>query len=164
MRQKKLELKAQYGKGHFSVGECGIYPLCIWDCSKENNQNKDCCIKRHEWKLCRDQNRGVWVPGWRRKWREFKRDGGLAQLKLQSKCLNGTPPQPSKKPFMSIFGKTAVKSSGNISKGGDVTDGNSGAREQGTFWSNNRNIILIVVTILVILLAWFIIRKYFSKK
>lgn len=48
----------------------------------------------------------VWVSGWRKKWREFKRDGGLAQLKLQSKGLytppssedNYIPPQPTYTP------------------------------------------------------------------
>jgi hypothetical protein len=29
----------------------------------------------------------VWVSGWRKKWREFKRNGGLEQLKLQAKGL-----------------------------------------------------------------------------
>jgi hypothetical protein len=29
----------------------------------------------------------VWVSGWRKQWREFKRNGGLEQLKLQAKGL-----------------------------------------------------------------------------
>lgn len=33
----------------------------------------------------------VWVSGWRKKWREFKRNGGLEQLKLQSKGLDVSP-------------------------------------------------------------------------
>jgi hypothetical protein len=36
----------------------------------------------------------VWVSGWRKKWREFKRDGGLEQLKLQAKGLAPIVPEP----------------------------------------------------------------------
>lgn len=37
----------------------------------------------------------VWVSGWRKKWREFKRNGGLEQLKLQAKGLDvSTTPEP----------------------------------------------------------------------
>jgi len=114
VRNKKLELKSQYGKGYFSIGECGIKPLppetilnmpCLWDCSKEKNASKDCCTfnanqaekranRRQQilnWENCRAINKGIWVWGWRKKWREFKRDGGLAQLKLQSKGLYNPP-------------------------------------------------------------------------
>jgi len=114
VRNKKLELKAQYGKAKISVFECGIKPLnpdlahpnvpCIWDCSKSKHTNKDCCAKNRQqaqkradqrvrianWEKCRSENKGVIVWGWRKRWRDFKRAGGLAQLRMLSKGL--TPP------------------------------------------------------------------------
>jgi hypothetical protein len=115
VKNKKLELKAQYGKAKISIGECGIKPLnpdikypnviCLWDCSKSKNYNKDCCatnrnqaVKRAEqrkniesWEKCRATNKGIIKWGWRKKWREFKKSGGLAQLKLQAKGLAPIP-------------------------------------------------------------------------
>lgn len=114
VRDKKLELKAQYGKAKISVFECGIKPLppdiahpnviCLWDCSKSKHTNKDCCAKNRQqaqkraeqrdkiakWEKCRSENKGIIVWGWRKKWREFKKAGGLAQLRMLSKGL--TPP------------------------------------------------------------------------
>lgn len=119
VRNKKLELKAQYGKAKISVFECGIKPLnpdiahpnvpCIWDCSKSKNTNKDCCAKNRQqaekradqrtkianWERCRSENKGIIVWGWRKRWRDFKRAGGLAQLRMQSK---GLAPIPSSTP------------------------------------------------------------------
>jgi len=128
VRAKKKELKAQYGKGHISIGECGIKPLdpdwrypnilCLWDCSKEKNSSKDCCTfnanqaeKRAgqrdqiaRWEACRAENKGIWVPGWRREWRKYKKAGGLKEIKQRStRCIAGyqtgsgpinTPPPP----------------------------------------------------------------------
>jgi hypothetical protein len=128
VRAKKNELKAQYGKGHISIGECGIRPLdpdwrypnilCLWDCGKEKNASKDCCTfnanqaeKRAgqrdqiaRWETCRAENKGIWVPGWRREWRKYKKAGGLKELKQRStRCIAGyqtgngpilTPPPP----------------------------------------------------------------------
>ena len=36
-----------------------------------------------------------WIPGWRKKWREFKQAGGLAQLKLQAMGEQPIPTAPS---------------------------------------------------------------------
>lgn len=177
VRNKKLELKAQYGKAKISIGECGIQPIrteskynpqvripkiyspfkdcglnpdlrpeyfptfCAWDCSKDKNTGKDCCVtnrnKRNNkaaawaeysscrdgqgkllnsglenedawaraqdrfnadndaWRRCRSENKGIIVWGWRKRWRDFKRAGGLAQLRMQSK---GLAPIPSSTP------------------------------------------------------------------
>jgi hypothetical protein len=176
VRAKKAELKAQFGKGHISIGECGVMPFrenplkynpivfvgkvyspfkdcglrpdlrpdlwnvpCLWDCSKDKNKDKDCCVTNRnkenqrasawsEWNSCRDnqgkllnpgleneeaykaatarynadkaawdqcraENKGIWVPGWRREWRKFKKAGGLNELKQQStRCILGNPP------------------------------------------------------------------------
>lgn len=85
VRAKKLELKAQYGKAHFSTRrECKNVPTpstCYktvlgksvpYPCMK----NKEVCITIPSW---------VW--GWRKKWREFKQSGGLAQLKMVAKGM-----------------------------------------------------------------------------
>jgi len=42
------------------------------------------------WNKCRQENKGIWVPGWRRKWREFKKAGGLNELRDQ--CRGVVPP------------------------------------------------------------------------
>lgn len=139
VRAKKAELKAQYGKGHISIGECGVMPLrimtpkynpivrigeqkvCIgWgspSCDKKclgvccgsrpcvnwktliegNTAAYDNATARYEadkaaWDQCRAENKGIWVPGWRREWRKFKKAGGLNELKQQStRCILGNP-------------------------------------------------------------------------
>jgi len=100
VRAKKLEYKAQYGKAHIgSRRECKNVPYpstCYkkvygvnvpYPCSK----NKEVCI-----------NIPTWVWGWRKKWREFKQSGGLAQLKMQSKGMAPIPgytdPAPTTSP------------------------------------------------------------------
>ncbi len=88
VRAKKLELKAQYGKGHFknesyTTNECKNvpYPCPTW---KEPLKicYKQVCINVPRIRI-------VWVSGWRKRWREFKQSGGLAQLRQQAK---GTAP------------------------------------------------------------------------
>jgi hypothetical protein len=118
VRAKKKELKDQYGKGFIRISACGAKPLdpdfdptlwdkpCIWDCSKEKNKDKDCCEHNRnqaerraarrdrirEFFVCKNERPDGWVPGWRREWRKFKRDGGLNTLKENSvRCLFGTP-------------------------------------------------------------------------
>jgi len=89
VRAKKLEYKAQYGKAHIGTRrECKNVPYpstCYkvvlgvntpYPCMK----NKQVCI-----------NIPTWVWGWRKKWREFKQAGGLAQLKMQSKGMAPIP-------------------------------------------------------------------------
>ena len=119
VRNKKLELKAQYGKAKISIGECGVQPLspdikypnvlCLWDCSKSKNYDKDCCAKNRQqaqkraeqrakidsWRQCRENNKGLIKWGWRKKWREFKKSGGLAQLRLQARGQAPIPPPPA---------------------------------------------------------------------
>lgn len=91
VRAKKLELKAQYGKGHFdnqstTTRQCKNVP---YPCPTLRQPLKICykevCINVPQIKV-------VWIAGWRRRWNEFKRAGGLAQLKQQAK---GTAPIPS---------------------------------------------------------------------
>jgi len=177
VRAKKSELKSQYGKGHISIGECGIQPMRIsyapnikipkiyapsrdcglnpdlrpafWKvpcvCTKgdcdcrlgsgccNDNKQKDAdkvtawaefSACREEggkvlnpgtenedaydratgrwnddmavWHKCREENKGIWVPGWRRKWREFKKAGGLNQLRDQCRgVVPEAPPTPT---------------------------------------------------------------------
>jgi hypothetical protein len=111
VRAKKAELKAQFGKGHISIGECGVMPFrenplkynpivfvgkvyspfkdcglrpdlrpdlwnvpCLWDCSKDKNKDKDCCVTNRnkenqrasawsEWNSCRDNQGKLLNPG-----------------------------------------------------------------------------------------------------
>lgn len=88
VKGKKLELKAQYGKGHFknesyTTRDCKNvpYPCPTW---KEPLKvcYKEVCVNVPHIRV-------VWVAGWRKRWREFKQQGGLAQLKQQSQ---GTAP------------------------------------------------------------------------
>lgn len=97
VRAKKLEMKAQYGKAHFATRrECKNVPYpgtCTksvpYPCVK-NRKVTTCyknvpvpCTKYKE--VC--INVPYWVWGWRKKWREFKQAGGLAQLKMISKGM-----------------------------------------------------------------------------
>lgn len=133
VRNKKLELKAQYGKAKISVFECGIKPLnpdlahpnvpCIWDCSKSKHTNKDCCAKNRQqaqkradqrtkianWERCRSENKGMIVWGWRKRWRDFKRAGGLAQLRMQAKGLAPIPTPSSSTPSNVVSQTTTPK-------------------------------------------------------
>ena len=123
VRNKKLELKAQYGKAHIERTTrevCVNVPYTNWD---SNINCKEVCVK---WNLrlecqerknkclggfiggtrreCTNVPHFSWVSGWRKQWREFKRNGGLAQLKLQSKgLLPSTPTQPTQ-PRPTLFG------------------------------------------------------------
>jgi len=49
--------------------------------------------------VCVNMPRFKWVSGWRKQWREFKRNGGLQELKMMSKGLlpieQPTPPPPT---------------------------------------------------------------------
>lgn len=109
VRAKKLELKAQYGKGKFNIGtkrvctggfngthqECKNVP---YPCPTIQNPLKKCdqrvCVNVPTWDpkggACNDVPDPLnvsWIPGWRKQWRIFKRDGGLAQLKMKAKGL-----------------------------------------------------------------------------
>jgi len=106
VRNKKLELNTQYGKAHIEKTTrevCVNVPYTKWD---SNINCSNVCVKWN-WKLecterkekclggfiggtrreCANVPYFKWVSGWRKKWREFKRNGGLAELKLQSKGL-----------------------------------------------------------------------------
>lgn len=109
VRAKKLELKAQYGKGHFdnktaykrvcAGGFNGTHQECKnlpYPCPTFQNPLKKCdkrvCVNIPTWDSninCNDvpYPEISWIPGWRKQWRIFKRDGGLAQLKMKAKGL-----------------------------------------------------------------------------
>ena len=100
VRAKKLELKATYGKARRR--ECGIRPVRISYSpnikipevkigkkviTKGNVEAYDNATQRwnddmRRWRECREAK-----SGWRKKWRDFKRSGGLGQLKLQAKGM-----------------------------------------------------------------------------
>ena len=90
VKNKKLALKAQYGKGHFGTERVRTGSVCIkWNWKLQCVERKDIYI-----------NKPVWIHGWRRKWKAFKQAGGLAQLKLEAKGIvpptgTGLPPQPN---------------------------------------------------------------------
>ncbi|MSP70024.1 MAG: hypothetical protein EXR20_07110 [Bacteroidetes bacterium] len=82
VREKKLKLKAQYGKAYvevtsqwnvFGIKGPGVGEKTSW-------QN-----------LVLWPNKTKLVHGWRKQWKNFKSSGGLSQLKLQSKGLTPIP-------------------------------------------------------------------------
>jgi hypothetical protein len=103
VREKKSQLKAQYGKAYIdnrstTERKCNTVqvPYTNWNpninCTKI--LGKKVCVGgfiggTREEQVCVNvpKLRLVWVSGWRKKWREFKRNGGLEQLKLQAKGL-----------------------------------------------------------------------------
>jgi hypothetical protein len=48
------------------------------------------------WNKCREENKGIWVSGWRKEWRKFKKAGGLNQLRDQ--CRGVVPPPHASAP------------------------------------------------------------------
>lgn len=134
VREKKAQLKAQYGKAYIdnrSTTErecktvqvpktrmvdkevCINVPYTRWDaninCTKVfgkevcaggfiGGTNRECRnvptpqVYTEAEEVCVNvpKLRLVWVSGWRKQWREFKRNGGLEQLKLQAKGLAPT--------------------------------------------------------------------------
>jgi hypothetical protein len=84
---------------------CGSAPCVNWKTITEGNTaaydnatgrfNAD----KAAWDQCRNENKGIWVPGWRRKWREFKKYGGLNQLRDQCRgVVPEAPPTATPKP------------------------------------------------------------------
>ena len=109
VKNKKLELKAQYGKGHFD-NKVGYKKVCAGGFNGTHQECKNVpypCptwqnpLKTCDQRICTnvptfDPNINcnnvpypeiAWVPGWRKQWRIFKRDGGLAQLKIKAQGL-----------------------------------------------------------------------------
>lgn len=89
VRSKKLEFKAQYGKARFT--QTNVYKRhCLggWrDIPKDGKgpiwfPDINCSNI-----LDLIASRPKWVWGWRKKWREFKQTGGLAQLKMVAKGM-----------------------------------------------------------------------------
>lgn len=102
VKQKKLALKAEFGKAHIGTRrECKNLPYPGF--KKETKTiNYPCPTFKDTSKKCSKTitidvpttlykevciNIPVWVPGWRKRWRDFKKSGGLAQLKMMAKGM-----------------------------------------------------------------------------
>ena len=82
VRNKKLELKSQYGKARMTMVR------------ESKNIPYPCPTFREPLRKC-SKSITVSVPkfvfGWRKQWRDFVKNGGLAQLRMQSKGLAPIP-------------------------------------------------------------------------
>lgn len=97
VKNKKLELKDQYGKGYWVVTERFKKKVCVVDCEYyEVGDRVGFLTAQAHWRKTK------WVSGWRKKWREFKQSGGLANLKLQARGVipiqSSTPTPPPMPP------------------------------------------------------------------
>ncbi|HRG36896.1 MAG TPA: hypothetical protein PK289_00030 [Bacteroidia bacterium] len=119
VRAKKLELKAQFGKAHFTTRkECKNVPTpttCYKKVAGVNvpypcMKNKEVCITIPTW---------VW--GWRKKWREFKNAGGLAQLKMVAKGMAPYVPPGTVDPNAVVIPPTNVGTGGGTRGGRTAT-------------------------------------------
>ncbi len=90
VRAKKLEYKAQYGKAHLQT-KTAYKKVCLGGWVDIKGDGKGPIWKSDINCTNIPYPQITWVWGWRKKWREFKQAGGLAQLKMQSK---GTAPIP----------------------------------------------------------------------
>ena len=103
VREKKLKLKAQYGKAYVVVTSqwnvLGIKGPGVGE--KTSWQN-----------LVLWPNKTKLVHGWRKQWKNFKSSGGLSQLKSQSKGL--TPIPTTTTPPTTTVPTTTVPSFSNI--------------------------------------------------
>ena len=114
VKQKKIELRDTYGKGRlkgetFTKRECKTikvpesytdrvcnnvnYPCPTWN-SPLKSCTKQVCVNVPKVRMIDKEVcvnipyvRMKWISGWRKKWREFKRNGGLQQLRLQSQGI-----------------------------------------------------------------------------
>lgn len=83
VKNKKLEMKAQYGKARI-VTERKCNKGIPYPCPTIKEPLKVCYKE-----VC--ANVPKFQSGWRKKWREFKQAGGLSQLKLQARGLAPIP-------------------------------------------------------------------------
>lgn len=154
VKSKKLNLKATYGKGHF----------------KKVGKNKTCA-----------DGPGaslVWCSGWRKKWRQFKQQGGLAQLKLQAigeqpipsstPTPPPTPPMPptmppaASTPFLQNI-KPAVK--GNVRpRAVPIGAGPSADATQRSMASGKEKFITYGIIAVVVIAAIWLVMKTLAKK
>jgi hypothetical protein len=79
---------------------CGDKYCSNWVTTPGNTEAYDNATTRFNadkaaWVQCRAENKGIWVPGWRREWRKFKKAGGLNQLRDQCRgVVPEAPPTP----------------------------------------------------------------------
>lgn len=115
VRNKKLELKAQYGKTRivmkkkckkvklpkaYTERECKSFCTAWYTLTRDGHHAGDCknreevCVNVPKVRMV-EKNVCIKIPkkqwGWRKRWREFKKNGGLAQLRLKAKGLNPPP-------------------------------------------------------------------------
>lgn len=136
VRAKKLELKAQYGKAHFDTRrECKMVPTpstcyktvsipypCIKNakattCYKNSSVPYPCTVNKE---VC--INIPTWVWGWRKKWREFKQAGGLAQLKMISRGMAPMPTPTTNDPNTPTYTPTPTPRGGGKRSVGEQID------------------------------------------
>jgi hypothetical protein len=86
VRAKKTELKAQYGKGRFD-NKTAYKRVCAGGFVDIKGDGKPPIWKSDINCTNVPYPEISWIPGWRKQWRIFKRDGGLAQLKMKSRGL-----------------------------------------------------------------------------
>lgn len=121
VKSKKLELKSQYGKGHFD------------NRSESTRECKKIGWGRYAQEVCANvpHIRVVWVSGWRAKWKEFKRQGGLSQLKQMAL---GARPLPTTIPFTPTatpIKATATTPTTDSQDTTNTTESNSGKISEG---------------------------------
>lgn len=219
VRQKKLELKSQYGKAHiandnYMENKCTTIKLpqgytereCVnipKPCPTFANPLKMCTqqicsnvpkVRMVEQKVCADvpHIRYYWVSGWRKKWREFKKNGGLAQLKMESKGIlpittelpnnntTPTPPPSNIKPrnlkgVKSALGlkpiieakKTIEQNINKINSIPNTKNNTDSLKEKNelneSFFSKNKNILIVLGVSTLLISSFFIIRKINNK-
>jgi hypothetical protein len=168
VKNKKLELKAQYGKARIVMErQCnrGIpYP-----CPTKDNLRKICYKE-----VCVNVPKTQW--GWRKKWREFKQAGGLAKLKMQARGLapiepTVTPPTTAAK-TLTFRGKAlAQPTKVTLGKTTDVKDFNENQNDMSTKRVAETNdkilgmpkMVAIGIGVAILALGGFIIYKKINK-
>jgi hypothetical protein len=130
------------------------------------------------WRRCRDVNKGIWTPGWRRQWRKFKKSGGLKTIKQEStRCLFGNPISgepiiaptpvvvaPTKSSSLPKFGN--VLYGGNVVKKVDVSKdlvGDSSDLGEDSSNTSKSKYYIIIVVVLVIAIAGFLMYRKYKK-
>lgn len=158
VKDKKLQLKAQYGKGYWVVTE-RWKTLGIWGPEVGSRVNIATATAH--------PRKTKWVPGWRKKWREFKQAGGLAQLKLQARGM-ATPtlppvPPATRTPFLQNIRPASIsKAPGNRSQtAGQQPQQNASMRMDTE--KRDKFIAYAVIAVVAVIAIWFIMKTAVEK-
>lgn len=182
VKNKKLELKNQYGKGYYVVTKRfkkkATCVEALTDCEYREVGDRVGKITANL-----HPNKTKWVSGWRKKWREFKQAGGLAQLKLQARGVipiptapsitppppppaASTPPPAASTPFLQNIKPVTIVKSRQRPRPTTITKGQMAddtSTQRGMTTGKEKIITYVVIGVVAIAAIWLIMKTVAKK-